>query len=61
LDGCSANGHVWVYGASSTNLGYTIRVTDTVSGTIRKYRNEPGVDAAAIADTGAFAQSCPAP
>jgi len=58
LDGCSANGHVWVYGASSTTLGYTIRVTDTVSGAVREYRNEPGVDANAIADATAFPEAC---
>ncbi len=58
LDGCGHNGHVWVYGASSTNLGYTIRVTDTVSGAVREYENEAGVAAVAIADTTAFPEGC---
>lgn len=58
LDGCSSNGHVWVYSASATNLGYTIRVTDTVSGTVREYRNEAGVPAAAVTDTSAFPEGC---
>ena len=34
LDGCALNGHVWVYGASTTDLGYSIRVTDTVTGVV---------------------------
>ena len=58
LDGCRHNGRVWVYGASSTNLGFTIRVTDTVSGRFREYGNEPGVAAAAVTDTAAFPEGC---
>ena len=58
LDGCTANGHVWVYGASTTDLGYAIRVTDTVTGTVREYRNEPGTPAAAITDATAFPGGC---
>ena len=57
LDGCAVNGHVWVYGASTTDLGYVIRVTDTVTGTVKEYRNEPGLPAPAITDTTAF-QAC---
>ena len=58
LDGCVANGHVWVYGASTTDLGYAIRVTDTVTGTVREYRNEPGNPAAAVTDATAFRDGC---
>ena len=54
LDGCALNGHVWVFGASTTNLGYLIRVTDTVTGAVKEYRNEPGLPAAAITDVTAF-------
>ena len=54
LDGCALNGHVWVYGASTTDLGYSIRVTDTVTGTVKEYRNEPGQPAPAITDATAF-------
>ena len=56
--GCSLNGHVWVFGASTTDLGYSIRVTDTVTGTVREYRNEPGRPAEAVADTTAFDDGC---
>ena len=58
LDGCSVNGHVWVFGASPTDLGYVIRVTDTVTGAVKEYRNEPGRPAAAITDVTAFPDGC---
>ncbi len=57
LDGCTLNGHVWVYGASTTDLGYRVRVTDTVTGTVKEYGNEPGLPAPAITDAQAF-QAC---
>jgi astacin len=58
LDGCAVNGHVWVYGASTTDLGYSIRVTDTVSGEAEQYRNEAGRPAPAITDNEAFSGAC---
>ena len=58
LDGCAVNGHVWVYGASTTDLGYTIRVTDTVTGVAKEYGNEPGLPAPAITDATAFPEGC---
>ncbi|MCE2558937.1 MAG: PKD domain-containing protein [Acidobacteria bacterium] len=61
LDGCAVNGHVWVYGASTTDLGYLIRVTDTVTGLVKEYRNEPGQPASAITDADAFADGCREP
>ena len=60
LDGCALNGHVWVFGASTTDLGYSIRVTDTVTGVVREYGNEPGLPAPAITDSGAFPGACAA-
>ena len=58
LDGCALNGHVWVYGASTTDLGYSIRVRDTVSGESAEYRNEAGRPAPAITDNEAFSAAC---
>ena len=58
LDGCTHNGHVWVFGASTTNLGYLIRVTDTVTGFVKEYRNQSGAPANAITDTRAFPDGC---
>ena len=60
LDGCGVNEHVWVYSASATTLGYEIRVTDTVTGEVKRYRNEAGRLAGAIADSTAFPGVCTA-
>lgn len=61
LDGCAYNGHVWVFGASTTDRGYLIRVTDTVTDTVKEYRNEPGQPAPALTDVTAFPQGCSRP
>ena len=58
LDGCAVNGHYWVFGASTTDQGYVIRVRDTATGEVEEYRNAPGQPAAAITDAKAFANSC---
>lgn len=58
LDGCEVNGHIWFFAASSTDLGHTIQVTDTVSDTVREYGNEAGTAAAAVTDATAFPESC---
>ncbi|MEM7582023.1 MAG: fibronectin type III domain-containing protein [Acidobacteriota bacterium] len=54
LDGCEINDRVWVFAAASTDVGYTLRVLDTVTGAERTYSNAPGTPAPAITDTGAF-------
>ena len=58
LDGCSTNGHFWVFGAATTDLGFRLTVTDTVTGRARVYRQEPGEPASAITDSTAFADGC---
>ena len=58
LDGCRTNGRMWVLGASTTDLGYRIRVTDTITEESRSYMNEPGRPAPAIVDTQAFSVPC---
>ncbi len=58
LDGCANNGHMWVLGASTTDLGYRIAVTDTVTGERRQYENQPGRPAPAIVDNEAFSAPC---
>ncbi len=57
LDGCAVNGSFWVFAASTTDLEFTIRVTDTATGVSRAYSNEAGA-AAAVADTEAFPGVC---
>lgn len=55
LDGCRVNGRYWVFAAATTNVEYTLRVTDTASGAAKSYVNPLGVAAPALTDTGAFA------
>ena len=58
IDGCSNNGHFWVFAAATTNVEYTLRVTDTITGVSKDYNNPLGTAAAAITDIEAFA-TCP--
>ena len=58
LDGCGLNDHFWVFAAATTNVEYTLRVTDTQNGTVKEYLNPLGTSALALTDTGAFA-TCP--
>ncbi|MEM7051859.1 MAG: hypothetical protein AAF604_19490 [Acidobacteriota bacterium] len=58
IDGCPVNQRFWVLASASTNVEYTLRVTDTRSGHFQEYRNEQGNSAAAITDTATFAV-CP--
>jgi tetratricopeptide (TPR) repeat protein len=54
LKGCALNGRYWVFAAATTNVEYTLTVTDTESGQVRTYENALGVAAPAITDTDAF-------
>ncbi|MCP4658379.1 MAG: DUF4091 domain-containing protein, partial [bacterium] len=58
LDGCGVNDHYWVFAAATTNVEYTLTVTDTGSGAWWSSTNPLGVSSPAITDTGAFA-ACP--
>ncbi len=55
LDGCGVNQRFWVFAAATTNVEYTLRVTDTSSGIVKTYFNPLGVSAPAITDSAAFA------
>jgi hypothetical protein len=59
LDGCAINGQFWVFGAASTNVGYTLLVRDTLHPELppKAYTNNTGTNAPAINDTAAFACS----
>jgi hypothetical protein len=39
LDACSFNNHFWVFAAAATDVGYTLRVTDSLTGTFAEYSN----------------------
>jgi hypothetical protein len=58
LDACSFNDHFWVFAAATTNVEYTLRVTDTKTGQVRNYFNPLGTRSPATTDTGAFG-TCP--
>lgn len=58
LDACGVNDRFWVFAAATTNVEYTLTVTDTQTGATRSYGNELGRASPAIADTDAFA-ICP--
>jgi hypothetical protein len=44
----------WVFYAATTNVGFELTVTDTVSGEVKVYRNPAGTTALPIQDTQAF-------
>lgn len=62
LDGCGINNHFWVFVAPTTNLGYDIRVVDTVAAQAGAPQsdyellvsNVDGIDAPPVSDTSAF-------
>ncbi len=58
LSGCGFNDRFWVFASATTNVEYTLRVTDTETGVTREYVNPLGTSAPAITDTNAFA-ICP--
>ncbi len=58
VDGCALNGRYWVFAAATTNVQYTLTVTDTSTGQTARYDNPLGRSAPATTDTQAFA-SCP--
>ncbi len=68
LNGCAYNNHYWVYFAGTTDVGFNVRVTDTLTGFTKayssksgeslEYTNELGHPANAVTDNTAF-PTCP--
>ena len=58
LNACTFNDHFWVFSAATTNVEYTLRVTDRVADVTKTYFNPLGQASSAITDTAAFA-TCP--
>ncbi len=54
IDGRAVNGHFWVFHGALSDVGYTITVTDSVTGAQRAYHNNPHTLASG-ADVSAFA------
>ena len=58
LDACSGYDRFWVFAGGLTDVEVEIRVTDTLTGLVRDYRNPPKTAFQPIQDTDAFA-TCP--
>lgn len=58
LDACHFNDFYWVFAAATTNLEYTLTVTDIQTGIVRQYSNPLGTPSPAVTDTTAF-DTCP--
>ena len=58
LNGCAINNHFWVFFAATTNVEFTIQVTYTQGGRVRRYFNPLNNPAIPVQDTSAFA-TCP--
>lgn len=56
LDGTPVNGNYWIFYGALSNVGYTITVTDTVTGYVKTFVN-PSENLASVADTSGFAPS----
>lgn len=54
VDGRAFNSRFWVFAGGLTNVDVTITVTDTISGTVKRYRNPAGTPFQPIQDTAAF-------
>ncbi len=54
VDGCSFNGHYWVYAAATTDVEYHLRVTETATGAYRTFDNTLGTASPAFTSIDAF-------
>jgi hypothetical protein len=58
LNACSVNNRFWVFTGVTTNVGWTMTVTDTQTNVTKIYSNPLNTAACPILDTNAFA-TCP--
>lgn len=58
LDGCGFNNNFWVFYAATTDVEFTVTVTDTQTNATKEYSNPLGTASPAVTDTGVFA-TCP--
>jgi hypothetical protein len=54
LDGCAISNTRWVFFAATTDVDFTVEVTDTVTGVTKEYKNPGGNAAAPVQDTFTF-------
>ncbi|HVT16145.1 MAG TPA: hypothetical protein VHQ90_08215 [Thermoanaerobaculia bacterium] len=58
LNGCGLNQSFWIFAAGLTNVGVTLRVTDSQTGSVQIYSNSLGIPFPPMQDTTAF-PACP--
>jgi hypothetical protein len=58
LNACGLNQRYWVFYAATTNVEFTLTVTDTQTGKTKVYFNPINTPAPPVQDTSAFA-TCP--
>lgn len=58
VNGCSTNNRYWVFAGATTNVQYTLRVTDTKTGAVKEYPHAQNAPPLSLMDTSAFA-TCP--
>ena len=58
LNACSFADRYWVFFAATTNVDFTLTVTDTATGVVREYSNPLGLAAEPVQDTFSF-DTCP--
>jgi lysyl endopeptidase len=61
LNACPLGSTYWIFSAATTNVQYTLTITDSKSGLVKTYFNPQGTSAAAITDTNPWDRSalCP--
>lgn len=57
LNACTFNERFWVFAGGLTDVAVTLKVTDTVTGTVKTYSNAQGTAFQPVQDTSAF-QTC---
>ena len=55
LDACQGFNSFWVFYAATTNVGFSVEVTDTRTGLVKTYSNPFGLAAPSVNDTSTFA------
>lgn len=58
LDACPVNGRTWVFFSGLTNVGFTLRVTDTETDETLTYENQDQTTTVPVLDTAGF-DNCP--
>ena len=61
LNACPIGSTYWIFSAATTNVQYTLTITDSKTGLVKTYVNPQGTAAAAITDTNPFDKNAVCP